>query len=311
MNVLKTLLKLEQKFERYSIPNLPIIAAVIMGLSYILAELVPDFYSLLVFSPIGIFKCHQFWRLFTWIFTTPGSFDYLTLVMIFVYFSLGHFIERAIGTFMYNLYIFFTLILIQISNIFYGIYIYNEFKGYGLTDEMLKAVVPADANYFMTYYFLYAIFLGFALIYSDSIMLLFFVLPIKAKWLAYIDLIWLGYQFYKFSGYPRVTILPVVASWLIFVFIMKGYSQTKKSRNAMGSGIKRRFMSSQSAAAKKPSGRGEIVDFKPKSDKPIHKCAVCGRTEKDDSSLEFRYCSKCNGAYEYCSEHLYTHEHVK
>lgn len=42
-----------------------------------------------------------------------------------------------------------------------------------------------------------------------------------------------------------------------------------------------------------------------------HRCAVCGRTELDDPNLEFRYCSKCNGAYEYCQDHLFTHEHVK
>ena len=42
-----------------------------------------------------------------------------------------------------------------------------------------------------------------------------------------------------------------------------------------------------------------------------HKCAICGRTELDDENLEFRFCSKCEGNYEYCSEHLYTHEHVR
>lgn len=42
-----------------------------------------------------------------------------------------------------------------------------------------------------------------------------------------------------------------------------------------------------------------------------HKCAICGRTELDDENLEFRYCSKCEGNYEYCSDHLYTHEHVR
>ena len=41
-----------------------------------------------------------------------------------------------------------------------------------------------------------------------------------------------------------------------------------------------------------------------------HKCAVCGRTEKDDPNLEFRYCSKCAGNMEYCMDHLYTHKHV-
>ena len=43
----------------------------------------------------------------------------------------------------------------------------------------------------------------------------------------------------------------------------------------------------------------------------IHRCAVCGRTELDDPCLEFRFCSKCNGNYEYCQDHLFTHEHVK
>ena len=42
-----------------------------------------------------------------------------------------------------------------------------------------------------------------------------------------------------------------------------------------------------------------------------HRCAVCGRTELDDDMLEFRFCSKCEGNYEYCMDHLYTHTHVK
>ncbi len=43
---------------------------------------------------------------------------------------------------------------------------------------------------------------------------------------------------------------------------------------------------------------------------PIHKCAICGRTELDDPNLTFRYCSKCNGNYEYCQDHLFTHKHI-
>ena len=54
-----------------------------------------------------------------------------------------------------------------------------------------------------------------------------------------------------------------------------------------------------------------VVNFNGRTAITRHKCAVCGRTELDDDSLEFRFCSKCDGNYEYCSEHLYTHEHVK
>jgi hypothetical protein len=42
-----------------------------------------------------------------------------------------------------------------------------------------------------------------------------------------------------------------------------------------------------------------------------HKCAICGRTDETNPELEFRYCSKCNGNFEYCQDHLFTHEHVK
>lgn len=40
-----------------------------------------------------------------------------------------------------------------------------------------------------------------------------------------------------------------------------------------------------------------------------HKCALCGKTEKDGDELVFRYCSKCEGNFEFCQEHLYTHIH--
>ena len=42
-----------------------------------------------------------------------------------------------------------------------------------------------------------------------------------------------------------------------------------------------------------------------------HRCAICGRTEISDPDLEFRFCSKCEGNYEYCSDHLYTHQHIQ
>ena len=41
----------------------------------------------------------------------------------------------------------------------------------------------------------------------------------------------------------------------------------------------------------------------------MHKCTICGKTELDDEELEFRFCSKCDGNYEYCTDHLFTHEH--
>jgi len=43
----------------------------------------------------------------------------------------------------------------------------------------------------------------------------------------------------------------------------------------------------------------------------LHKCAVCGVTDADRPDMEFRYCSKCNGYYCYCMDHINTHVHVE
>ena len=46
------------------------------------------------------------------------------------------------------------------------------------------------------------------------------------------------------------------------------------------------------------------------NNKPIHVCAVCGKTDIDDENETFRYCSICKGNYEYCSEHIKNHTHM-
>ena len=56
--------------------------------------------------------------------------------------------------------------------------------------------------------------------------------------------------------------------------------------------------------------RKKIKDAKIKTkNKPIHRCTVCGITEKDDPNMEFRYCTKCIGNFEYCENHIKNHEH--
>ena len=54
----------------------------------------------------------------------------------------------------------------------------------------------------------------------------------------------------------------------------------------------------------------QISEPRPGSGITRHKCAVCGRTEVSNPELEFRFCSKCEGNYEYCQDHLFTHQHI-
>ena len=101
--------KLEKKFGKFAIRNLPIKIAVVMAISYILWAFVPTFAVKLVFSPYAIMEQHQFWRLFTWVFSPPGDLNLVGILMIFILILFGQQIEQAMGTFMFNLYYFFFL----------------------------------------------------------------------------------------------------------------------------------------------------------------------------------------------------------
>ena len=42
-----------------------------------------------------------------------------------------------------------------------------------------------------------------------------------------------------------------------------------------------------------------------------HRCTICGRTDISHPDLEFRYCSRCNGYYCYCEDHISNHTHIQ
>ena len=94
--------------------------------------------------------------------------------------------------------------------------------------------------------------------------------------------------------------VPIVASLLNFVLF---FFSTKNMHRYNPKEVHRRreFKKAVAQSRVNPAAGGVTK----------HKCAICGRTEKDDPNLEFRFCSKCNGNYEYCQDHLFTHQHVK
>ena len=152
-----------------------------------------------------------------------------------------------------------------------------------------------------TYYLNLSLFMAFAAQYPDMEFLLFFIIPVKAKWLGMLDGVLFAWDIFRSvkngilisPSYfaTAVCALMAVMNFIIFFAMtrnMKKYSYKEVHR-------KKVYRQEVHRAA---SG-------------PRHKCAICGRTEADGDHLEFRYCSKCNGNYEYCQDHLFTHEHIK
>lgn len=308
------LYKIEKKFGKYAINNLSTKIVICFSIAYLLWLAVPEFYEMLVFDVIYTFAGHQYWRIFTWIFTMPGEISGFTILMLFVYASIGNSVERSVGTFLYNVYIWGTVISITVFQFVAGLItylkdaaiydaIYESFKGY---DGVLygDTALAVASNLGPTYFLSIGVFLGFALVFADAMMLFMFILPVKATWVAYVDLAVMAFYFIKYDDWVmRVTIIAVVGNFFLFYNILKKYRAYRRF-NASSAQIKRRKEFRQKV-------KEQETKYATPSNITRHKCAICGRSEKDGDELEFRFCSKCNGNYEYCNEHLFTHEHVK
>lgn len=277
--------KLERKYGRFGISNL---TAIIIGcyvVGYLLEVMQPQLVPYLSLEP-GLILRGQVWRLVTWLLIPPDSLDLFTIIMLFFYYSLGTTLERTWGRFRYTLYIMSGLIFTVIG----------AFLLYLITGD---ALTGAYRYIFTTYYISLSIFLAFALSYPEMRVMLYFVLPIKIKWMAYVYVAIIGYNIFTYvrNGIWMMAV-PIIASLLNFIIFFIG---TRNLNHISPKEVKRKAKFQKAMA----QSRAEY------SEGAKHKCAICGRTEKDDPNLEFRFCSKCNGNYEYCQDHLFTHEHVK
>ena len=279
---MKIINKIERKFGRFGIPHLTNYILVCYVIGYLLSMTKTSLISYLYLEP-GLILQGQIWRLITWVLVPPGMSNILfVLIMLMFYYSLGTTLERTWGTFRYTLYIFSGLLFTVIG----AFLLYFIEGGYVLF-----------AGMFSTYYISMSILLAFAVSYPDMRVLLYFVIPIKMKWMAFVYVAMIGYDIFNYvrMGVWQMAV-PIVASLLNFIIF---FLSTRDIQRYHPKEVKRR---QEFKKAVNPTKVTTITK---------HKCAVCGRTERDGENLEFRFCSKCNGNYEYCQDHLYTHEHVK
>lgn len=284
--------KWEKKFGKYAISNLTLILIMCYVAGYVLTLFAPAAMSFLTLDTSAILR-GQVWRLVTWVIVPPESLNIFTIIMLFFYWSLGTQLERVWGVWRYNVYIF-TGILLTIVGAFVCMGIY-----YLLIPDMSPTEAAVwfqyGAGYFSTYYVNMSIFLAFAFTFPDNQVLLMFFIPVKVKWLGIIYAVMLIFEMLQaFQMRLWFMVAAIAASLLNFLIF---YLRTRSHMHLNPKQIKRR------AEFKQDIRRNPRVTK--------HKCAVCGQTDEDDPNLEFRFCSKCNGNYEYCQHHLFTHTHVK
>lgn len=287
---------LRRKLEKYAIPNLTLYLIICYGIGYLMQYLVPAGYQYLMLDPFLVLK-GQVWRLVTWILIPPDSSNiFFVLITLYLYYSLGGLLERIWGTYKYNVYLFSGL-LFTILGAFvlcgYSVLMSAQPTMYtGL--YLLNNGSAVYFGQFSTYYINMSIFLACAASIPDVQVLLMFLFPIKVKWLGIVYGIILLVNCIQGGIATWIVVIFSLLNFLVFFLRSKG-----KMHLSVGQ-IKR-----QQEFHQKMRAAGQTKGI------TRHKCAICGRTELDGDDLEFRFCSKCNGNYEYCQYHLFTHEHVK
>jgi hypothetical protein len=257
--------KIERHLGRFAIPNLSlylVFGQITVYLAILIGRLDPEWF---IFIPRWAIL-GQWWRVFTFLLMPPP----MSLIFIgfawYMFFLMGSALEEYWGAFRYNAFIFLgTALTLGLS--------------------FLKPELPVTNEFIAG-----SVFLAFAYLNPDFVIYLFFVLPIKIRWLAMLTWAACGYQFIVGGWSTRLSVIAAVGNFFLFF----------GSDLWRAAGNRRRAMAH---AADRAGAAG-------RADEPRHRCRICGRTEISNPELDFRYCSKCAGDECYCSDHIRNHEHV-
>ena len=293
---MKFLDKLEKKFGKYAIKNLMYYIIMLYALGFVIMLVKPEIYTNFLSLNAPAILSGQIWRIFTYIIYPPTGSLITILISLYFYYVVGSMLERQWGTFRFNLYFFTGVILHAAAAIF--IYL------------VWGAVLEIG-----TYYLNLSMFFAFAAMFPNMQVLFMWLIPIKMKWLAYIDGVYFAVtivagfmsESLSYDMLVRLYSFGIIANKAYAVMALVSllnfliYASTFRSIQRM----------TPKEVYRRKAYEHKVAQAQVMKNMPRHKCAICGRTEKDHPDLEFRYCSKCEGNYEYCQDHLFTHEHVK
>ena len=226
----------------------------------------------------------EVWRLFTFVFYPPMASPIFVIFYWYLFYVYGTTLEQTWGVFKYNIF----LLTACIAHVIVVVLIWLKLGDAGLIlaqftapDRVATGLLGTNALLFGT------VFLAFARYFPDFILNVFFILPIRIKWLALI--LWIAYGYVLLRANWPVKLL--IAAALLNYFLYFGREHIREWKQGHRHRV---YQSKVKAAAKQIQ----------------HECRVCGLNSEDSPKTLFRYCSKCDGQCCYCPEHIQDHEHV-
>jgi len=186
--------KLERKIGKLAIGNLMLILVGAMAIVFIMdlalsPQIGVSLASRLYFDRDAILS-GEIWRVLTFLFLPPESSIVFIVFALYLYYILGSALEKEWGAF-------------------------------GFTLFYLLGAIGAIASGFITgyatnYYINMSLFLAFAILNPDFELYVFFLLPVKMKWLSVLDGVLLILSFIETSWRGRVALLMALVNLLIF-----------------------------------------------------------------------------------------------
>lgn len=270
----------------FAIPNLMkyiVIGNVIVWLLDMISGGLASYW--LAFAPGAIFR-GQVWRLVTFVFV-PLFSDLLYLALsLLLYYFLGNQLERAWGSTRFTVYYLLGVLLTVLCGLALW---FTPFRWHLGVVNM--------------HYVNLSLFLAFASLYPDMQFRIYFIIPIRGKWLAlvYAAMVVIDVVRYALAGQYVLAAVPVISllNWLLF-FWEDLFRGGQKARVRV-----------QRKSTQKPVDLRAAQKQVQEQKGYLHKCAVCGVTDAMDRTMEFRYCSKCEGYHCYCANHINNHTHVQ
>ncbi len=233
------------------------------------------FVSYLFYIP-DFFLHGEVWRIITFIFIPNSSNILFFAISLYFYYFIGSSLEKQWGSGKFTIYYLSGVILLIL---------------YASIMRVLGYFVIMDSSYLNL-----SMFFAFATFFPEARVLLFFIIPIKIKWLALLDAAFFLYAI--IAGTFPSNLIPLVATLNFFIFcggtLINAFKPLKYKYSHQSVNFRH-----ETSQAKR---RDNVHQFE-------RRCSVCGRTDKTNPELDFRFCSKCQGYHCFCQEHINSHVH--
>ena len=267
---------------KFGIPKLMLFIVIGNILVYLVAmmDTTGTFHSLLYFNPAA-FLHGQVWRLLTFPLVPETNGILWLAISLYFYYFIGSALENEWGAGKFTIYYFSGMLLTALFTVVW----------YLITGQS----VSVSAHFLNL-----SLFFAFATLWPEQRVLLFFFIPVKMKWLAWVDAAFFAYEIvvYLVNGLVGYALVPVVAMLAYLVFcggwLIDFFRPSAVKKRARTIEFKQAARQAEKARENAPYTR---------------KCAVCGRTDTDSPGLEFRYCSRCAGYHCFCADHIGNHIH--